>query len=117
MPADRVPGACGIDATLYVCTVNPLEVVFNSQPITAMPGFASRTAPEMMLATVNDLMHPEDLGRFVAHVERLHTVHDGEIASFRHRMLAATGQWAHCFPVPSIRRMSPRAPSCPGGAR
>ena len=83
-----------VDATLYVCRLNPLRVIFNTQPITAMLGYSASTAPEMTLATVNDLMHPDDMGRLAAHVERLHTLADGEIASFRHRMRAPSGQWA-----------------------
>ena len=80
--------------TLYVCRLAPLELVFNTQPITAILGYPAESDITMDLETVNRLMHPDDLPRLAAHVARLHRLVDGEVAEFRHRMRAASGDWA-----------------------
>ncbi len=80
--------------TLYVCDLNPLQIVFNTRTIAAMLGYSAETHPEMTLDAVHELMHPDDLPRMAAHVARLHALADGEIAEFRHRMRAATGAWS-----------------------
>ena len=85
-PTDKV--------TLYVCRLQPLEIVFNTQPIVVMLGYDAVTYPHMTLETVHELIHPDDLPRLTAHVQRLHTLADGEIAEFRHRMRAPSGHWA-----------------------
>lgn len=80
--------------TLYVCRLDPLELMFNTKPITAILGYPAESAIAMDLETVHRLMHPDDLPRLSAHVARLHSLLDGEIAEFRHRMRAASGEWA-----------------------
>ncbi|MBC7842356.1 MAG: response regulator [Gemmatimonadaceae bacterium] len=80
--------------TLYVCRLTPLELVFNTRPITAIIGYPVEAGIAMDLDTVNRLMHPDDLPGLAAHVARLHALQDGEIAQFRHRMRAASGEWA-----------------------
>jgi len=88
------PVATSDEVTLYVCDLHPLRVVFNTRPIAAMLGYSAATHPAMTLDTVHELMHPDDLPRMAVHIGRLYTLPDGGIAEFRHRMLAATGEWA-----------------------
>ncbi|HYW50839.1 MAG TPA: ATP-binding protein [Gemmatimonadaceae bacterium] len=85
-PTDKV--------TLYVCRLQPLEVLFNTRTIVAMLGYDAESFPHMTLETVHELLHPDDLARLTAHVQRLHTLADGEVAEFRHRMRAPSGHWA-----------------------
>ena len=82
------------EVTLYVCDLHPLRVAFDTRPISAKLGYSAETHPAMTLETVHELMHPDDLPRMAQHVTRLLTLADGEVAEFRHRMLAANGEWA-----------------------
>ena len=80
--------------SLYIVQLHPLKVVFNTRPISSLLGYSAQTHPEMTLDTVQELLHPEDESRLQAYVARLQTLADGEVTEFRHRMRAATGDWA-----------------------
>ncbi len=81
--------------SLYIVQFEPaLHVVFNTRPISALLGYSAATHPEMTIDRVHELLHPDDLAGLQAHLIRIRTLADGEIAEFRHRMRTASGQWA-----------------------
>ncbi len=81
--------------SLYIVQLHPtMQVVFNTRPISALLGYSLETHPAMTLDRVHELLHPDDVPKLAAHVARLHALADGEIAEFRHRMCAASGEWA-----------------------
>lgn len=80
--------------TLYIVRLNPLELVFNTRPITALLGYSVDEQGEMTMETVNRLMHPEDAPHLASHLERLQTLPDGQIAEFRHRLRNRSGDWS-----------------------
>lgn len=93
---DMLEGAATPDTvSLYIVQLVPtMQVVFNTRPITALLGYSLATHPEMTLAHVHELMHPDELDALQVHLARIRTLGDGEIAQFRHRMRAASGAWA-----------------------
>ncbi|MES3033683.1 MAG: ATP-binding protein [Gemmatimonadota bacterium] len=80
--------------SLYIVQLDPLQVVFNTRPISSLIGYSAETHPEMTLDTVHELMHPDDTTRLQEYLKRLRTLVDGEVTEFRHRMRAASGDWA-----------------------
>ena len=81
------------DGTLYLVRLEPLELVFNTKPITAILGYSADDVMAMDMQTVKRLIHPADEAGLTAHIARLATLADGEIAEFRHRMRAVSGEW------------------------
>ena len=79
--------------TLYLVQLAPLELVFNTKPITSILGYTPDDLMAMDMATVNRLIHPDDALGLAAHIARIATLADGEIAEFRHRMRAVSGDW------------------------
>ncbi len=79
--------------THYIVRLNPLELVFNTRPITALLGYSADEQGTMTIETVNRLMHPDDVPPLMAHIARLNLLADGEVAEFRHRMRNAAGDW------------------------
>lgn len=79
--------------THYIVRLDPLELVFNTRPITALLGYTADEYGTMTLETVNRLIHPDDVPALQAHISRLHLLADGEVALLRHRMRNAAGGW------------------------
>ncbi len=79
--------------TLYIVRLDPLELVFNTKPITSILGYSADDMIAMDKQTVDRLIHPDDAALLAAHIARLSTLDDGEVAECRHRMRAASGEW------------------------
>ncbi len=93
---EMLEGAASTETvSLYIVQVEPsIRVVFNTRPISALLGYSLATHPEMNMDIVHELLHPEDLDGLQAHMERIRTLAEGEIAQYRHRMRAASGEWS-----------------------
>ncbi len=79
--------------TLYIVRLDPLELLFNTKPITAILGYTPDDMIAMDKQTVDRLIHPDDAPLLAAHIARLGNLADGEIAECRHRLRAASGEW------------------------
>jgi len=93
---DMLDGAAATETvSLYIVQFEPsMKVVFNTRPISALLGYSLATHPEMTLDRVHELLHPDELDGLHAHLARIRTLADGEIAQFRHRMRAQSGAWS-----------------------
>ena len=70
--------------------------VFISRTVAFALGYSAEEIAAMGDNVVPMLMHPDDLARFPAHLERGRTLRDDETADFEHRLRDRTGDW-HWF--------------------
>ncbi len=93
---EMLEGAASTETvSLYIVQLEPsMQIVFNTRPLSALLGYSLVTHPEMTLDRVQELLHPDDHDGLEAHLVRIRTLADGEIAQYRHRMRASSGDWS-----------------------
>jgi len=70
--------------------------VFVNRTVASVLGYSPEEIAAMGGNVVPMLMHPEDLARFPAHLERVRMLRNDETADFEHRTRDRTGEW-HWF--------------------
>jgi PAS domain S-box-containing protein len=81
-----------VPSVIYVFDIHQQRVVFVNRPITPGPG--SPAAPDVQDAGfMQSVLHPDDLQPFMAYLERLAQLPDGETADFEYRTRLDKGNW------------------------
>ena len=70
--------------------------VFISRSVASLLGYSPEEVIAMGGNVVPMLVHPDDLARFPAHLERVRALRDDEVADFEHRLRDHAGEW-HWF--------------------
>ena len=87
LPTDSLP------EVVYVFDVIKQENVYiNSQAYESL-GYSPKQILEMGADFVTQVMHPEDLAKFPAHIARLHRSKEGEVLKLEYRMRHQNGEW------------------------
>ncbi len=81
---------------MHVFDLAQQRSIFLNRSVAAVIGYTPAEIAAMGNSVVATLMHPDDLARFPAHIERLRALRDDEIADFEHRMRGRAGEW-HWF--------------------
>jgi PAS domain S-box-containing protein len=78
---------------LHVFDLEKQRAVFVSRSVASMIGYSAEEITAMGNEVIPTLMHPDDVPRFAAHIQRVRTLGDHEFADFEHRMRARSGEW------------------------
>jgi len=84
------------DVTPGVIQVFDLEkrcCVFANRSVAGILGYTPEEIAALADNVMPTLMHPDDMARFPAHLERVRALRDDEIADFEHRMRGPAGEW------------------------
>jgi len=81
---------------IYVFDLETQCSVFTNRSMAGLLSYTPEEGAAMGDNVAATLMHPDDLARFPAHLERVRALRDGEIAEFEHRMRDRAGEW-HWF--------------------
>lgn len=84
---DAVPGI------LYVYDLVEGRNVWGNREMVDMLGYAREEIAAMGSRLLETLLHPDDLERHAAHLERLLSLRDDETVDFEYRMRCANGNW------------------------
>jgi PAS domain S-box-containing protein len=84
---DAVPGI------LYVYDLAEHRNVWGNREMVDMLGYTRDEIAAMGSRLLELLLHPDDLARYAAHLERLLALRDEETVDFEYRMRCANGEW------------------------
>lgn len=85
-----------IPAVIYVHDVVENRPLFASRQVLGTLGFTPELTAEMMLRSLEVLMHPDDRDGMIRHLGRLEQLADGEFLEMEYRLCHADGTW-HWF--------------------
>lgn len=85
--ADTTPGL------LYLYDLIEQRNVYVNRQVTEILGYTPQQIQAMGTALLRQLMHPEDLARLPALLERFHFAQAGEVIETEYRMRHANGEW------------------------
>ncbi len=81
---------------IHVFDLEQKRSVFISRTVASVIGYSEEEIAAMGDNAATLLMHPDELARFPAHLERVRLLDDHETIDFEHRMRSRTGEW-HWF--------------------
>ena len=84
---DAIPGV------VYIYDAIARQNIYVNSPTENLLGYTPQQISEMGTDFVTQIMHPEDLARFPAHLKRLEQSLQGEICDFEYRMRHRNGEW------------------------
>ena len=83
-------------SVIQVFDLEEKRSVFINRTVASLIGYSPEEIAAIGENVVPILMHPDDLARFPAHLDRVRALRDDETADFEHRMRNRTGEW-HWF--------------------
>ncbi|MBE9200136.1 MULTISPECIES: PAS domain-containing protein [unclassified Nodularia (in: cyanobacteria)] len=89
--ADTTPGI------LYVYDLLAQQNVYTNSQIINLLGYTVPQIQGMDTNFLSSLMHPEDWGRFLEHLQLINVADNGDILEFEYRMRHANGEWRWFF--------------------
>jgi PAS domain S-box-containing protein len=87
--ADTMPGV------LYIFDIKEQRNVYGNSQMEKLLGYPVKDIQAMGSEVLQNLMHPEDLERFVLHQEKLQLTQKDEVIEFDYRMRHINGEWRH----------------------
>ncbi|HEY9295527.1 MAG TPA: PAS domain-containing protein, partial [Phormidium sp.] len=84
---DTIPGI------LYIYDLVENRNVYVNQQISALLGYTAEQIEAMGETLFPQLVHPEDLAKFPDHIQRFHSLPDGEVLESEYRMRSLDGEW------------------------
>ena len=78
---------------LYLYDLEEQRNVYVNREITTLLGYTPAEIQALGSAFIETLIHPEDLPRVPAQLERMRSAQDGEILEFEYRMQHRNGEW------------------------
>ncbi|MEO6006378.1 MAG: PAS domain S-box protein [Opitutus sp.] len=83
-------------SVVHVFDLEQQSSVFINRTVASVVGYRAEEIAAMGDKVAPTLMHPDDLARFPAHLDRVRALRDDEVADFEHRMRDRAGEW-HWF--------------------
>ena len=81
---------------IHVFDLEEQRCVFINRSVASVLGYSPEEIAGMGAVVVETLMHPDDQSRLPAHMQRVRTLADDEVAEFEHRLRDRGGAW-HWF--------------------
>jgi len=78
---------------LHVFDLEKQASVFINRPVTSILGYSAADIAAMGSDVIPLLMHPDDIPRFVEHMEKVRALGDHKCIEFEHRMRDKSGNW------------------------
>jgi len=86
-----------ISAIVYIYDIIEQRDIYSNRTITEILGYSPETVQAMGETLFPQLMHPDDLDKSSARIERLATASDQEIIETEYRMRRANGEWCWLY--------------------
>ncbi len=103
--ADAIPGL------LYLYDLVAQRNVYINRQVAEILGYTQEQIQTMGLQSLFQLLHPDDLARYPAHLERLNSSADGEVTSFEYQYRHANGEWRWFYSYETVfSRTADRSP-------
>lgn len=82
-----------LPSILYLHDVDRKNLSFINAEIANILGYPQKNIRQLTIDELYDLIHPEDMGKFIAISTQLSNLSDGEVVVQELRILHATGEW------------------------
>ena len=96
-----------ISAIVYIYDLIEQRNIYNNRTITDILGYSPETVQAMGDTLFPQLMHPDDLAKLSARMERLATASDREIIETEYRMRRANGEWCWLYSRDTVFAKTP----------
>jgi len=94
--ADAIPGL------LYLYDLVEQRNVYINLQVAEILGYTQDQIQTMGLQSLFLLLHPDDLARYPAHLERLNSAADGEVTTFEYQYRHANGEWRYFYSYETV---------------
>jgi PAS domain S-box-containing protein len=78
---------------VYVHDLVEHRNIYINRQVVEILGYTSQEIQKMGEAVLPNLVHPHDIARINEHLQRFHTLKDGEVVEIEYRMRHANGEW------------------------